>query len=114
MKNSSHIVENVVQLPAKSPKCVGKGRSQPLCAAVAADSLTKGFDVGMEEPVGKTHVPGVGKKSRVLSDLSLAKKQGYICCWLSRIRPWIKCYVNSSISFFYLNFEGPPVQARKL
>lgn len=68
MKNSSHIVENVVQLPAKSPKCVVKGRSQPLSAAVAADSLTKGFDVGMEEPVGETHVPGVGNKSRILSD----------------------------------------------
>lgn len=47
-------MENVVQLPAKSARCVGKGRSQALCAAVAADSLTKGFDVGMEEPVGET------------------------------------------------------------
>lgn len=65
MKNSSHMVENVVQLPAKSPKCVGKGRSQPLCAAVVTDSLTKGFDVGMEEPVGETQVPGA---ERVLSD----------------------------------------------
>lgn len=54
MKNSSHIVENVMQLSSKSPKCVKKGRSQPLCAAVAADSPTKGFDVGMEEPVGET------------------------------------------------------------
>lgn len=68
MKNSSHIVENVVQLPAMSPRCVGKGRSQPLCAALAADSLTKGFDVGMEEPVGETQVPGAGNKSRFLSD----------------------------------------------
>lgn len=75
MKTFFHIVENVVQLPAKSPKILGKGSSQPLCAAVGADSLTKGFDAGMEEPVGETQVPEAGNKSRVLSDFSLAKSR---------------------------------------
>lgn len=36
-----------------------KGQSHPLCAAVTADSLRKGFDVGMEEPLGESDVTGL-------------------------------------------------------
>lgn len=80
-----------------------KGQSHPLCAAVTADSLRKGFDVGMEEPLGESDVTGllthptVGNKSRAVSDFSLSKNQNHICCWLSRIHPQIKHNINSSM-----------------
>lgn len=44
--------------------CV-KGVSHPLRAAVTADSSRKGFDVGMEEPVGETPVTGLRMHPRV-------------------------------------------------
>lgn len=65
--------------------CV-KEVSHPLPAAVTADSLRKVFDVGMEEPVGETHITGllmhprVGNKSRAISDLFISQEAELKLC----------------------------------